>query len=129
MGCVLAKGVSRKREDRRRKNGDVGRDSGAATAAAAVAERRKDKKIVEAPAETSTAAPLPLEFRLKRGVSTGREEWPSWLNDVAGHAIKDWKPRRASTFEKIDKVQPYQCRIVLNFSDKVHQFEEGHTSL
>ncbi|XP_047941979.1 probable serine/threonine-protein kinase At1g54610 [Salvia hispanica] len=108
MGCVLAKGVSRKREDRRRKNGDVGRDSGAAAAAtataAAVAERRKDKKIVEAPAETSTAAPFPLEFRLKRGVSTGREEWPSWLNDVAGHAIKDWKPRRASTFEKIDKI-------------------------
>ncbi|KAL6494406.1 hypothetical protein OROGR_031206 [Orobanche gracilis] len=37
------------------------------------------------------------------GVFIGGEGWPSWLNDVAGHAIKDWKPRRANTFEKLDK--------------------------
>nr|XP_043608689.1 probable serine/threonine-protein kinase At1g54610 [Erigeron canadensis] len=30
--------------------------------------------------------------------------WPSWLCDVAGDAIKDWTPRRANTFEKIDKI-------------------------
>ncbi|XP_057767558.1 probable serine/threonine-protein kinase At1g54610 [Salvia miltiorrhiza] len=108
MGCVLAKGAVRKREDRRRKLGDERRDSGTAGSGAAAnggSERGKEKKIVEVPAAAaSTAAAPPLEFRLKRGVSTGGEGWPSWLSDVAGHALKDWKPRRASTFEKIDKI-------------------------
>ncbi|CAL5337822.1 unnamed protein product [Camellia sinensis] len=30
--------------------------------------------------------------------------WPSWLSDVAGEAINGWTPRRADTFEKIDKI-------------------------
>lgn len=30
--------------------------------------------------------------------------WPSWLCTVAGDVIKDWTPRRANTFEKLDKV-------------------------
>ncbi|KAK2992656.1 hypothetical protein RJ640_014906 [Escallonia rubra] len=29
--------------------------------------------------------------------------WPSWLCAVAGEAISGWTPRRADTFEKIDK--------------------------
>ncbi|KAL5712856.1 [pyruvate dehydrogenase (acetyl-transferring)] kinase [Ranunculus cassubicifolius] len=31
-------------------------------------------------------------------------EWPSWLSDVAGEAIKGWVPRRADSFQKIDKI-------------------------
>lgn len=30
--------------------------------------------------------------------------WPSWLASVAGEAIKGWVPRRADSFEKLDKV-------------------------
>lgn len=30
--------------------------------------------------------------------------WPSWLCEVAGEAINGWTPRRADTFEKIDKI-------------------------
>lgn len=30
--------------------------------------------------------------------------WPSWLSAVAGEAINGWTPRRADTFEKLDKV-------------------------
>lgn len=30
--------------------------------------------------------------------------WPEWLSSVAGEAIKGWTPRRADSFEKIDKV-------------------------
>lgn len=30
--------------------------------------------------------------------------WPSWLVAVASDAIKGWIPRRANTFEKLDKV-------------------------
>lgn len=109
MGCVLGKGAAGKRGDRRRKNSDESRnpETTAVTAENGGVERGKEKKIDEVPAKPAPA-PAPttaaVEFRLKRGVSTGGEGWPSWLNDVAGDAIKDWKPRRASTFEKIDKV-------------------------
>ncbi|KAI4333663.1 hypothetical protein L6164_018443 [Bauhinia variegata] len=30
--------------------------------------------------------------------------WPSWLASVAGEAIKGWLPRRADSFEKLDKI-------------------------
>ncbi|OVA04356.1 Protein kinase domain [Macleaya cordata] len=30
--------------------------------------------------------------------------WPAWLSAVAGEAIKGWTPRRADSFEKIDKI-------------------------
>ncbi|XP_030933538.1 probable serine/threonine-protein kinase At1g54610 isoform X2 [Quercus lobata] len=30
--------------------------------------------------------------------------WPSWLTAVAGEAIKGWVPRRAESFEKLDKI-------------------------
>lgn len=33
--------------------------------------------------------------------------WPSWLSAVAGEAINGWTPRRADTFEKLDKVRAY----------------------
>ncbi|XP_038692884.1 probable serine/threonine-protein kinase At1g09600 [Tripterygium wilfordii] len=30
--------------------------------------------------------------------------WPSWLTSVAGEAIKGWVPRRANSFEKLEKI-------------------------
>ncbi|KAJ6931953.1 serine/threonine-protein kinase [Populus alba x Populus x berolinensis] len=30
--------------------------------------------------------------------------WPSWLTSVAGEAINGWVPRRADSFEKLDKI-------------------------
>ncbi|KAH7865632.1 hypothetical protein Vadar_009120 [Vaccinium darrowii] len=30
--------------------------------------------------------------------------WPSWLTSVAGEAIKGWVPRKADSFEKLDKI-------------------------
>ncbi|KAL3812795.1 hypothetical protein ACJIZ3_014063 [Penstemon smallii] len=30
--------------------------------------------------------------------------WPSWLSAIAGEAINGWIPRRAESFEKIDKI-------------------------
>ncbi|XP_023743669.1 probable serine/threonine-protein kinase At1g54610 [Lactuca sativa] len=37
--------------------------------------------------------------------------WPSWLAEVAGEAINGWLPRRADTFEKLDKIGQgtYSC--------------------
>lgn len=33
--------------------------------------------------------------------------WPSWLTAVCGEALNGWIPRKADTFEKIDKVGLY----------------------
>lgn len=41
---------------------------------------------------------------LGNSFATNQQGWPSWLVAVAGDAIKDWTPRRADTFQKIDKV-------------------------
>ncbi|KAK4755475.1 hypothetical protein SAY87_009232 [Trapa incisa] len=30
--------------------------------------------------------------------------WPSWLTEICGEALRGWVPRRANTFEKIDKI-------------------------
>jgi hypothetical protein len=31
--------------------------------------------------------------------------WPSWLSEVCGEALSGWLPRKADSFEKIDKVR------------------------
>ncbi|EYU43019.1 hypothetical protein ABFS82_04G121100 [Erythranthe guttata] len=102
MGCVLGKRAAGKREARRKQTTDERPDSESAAAAGA-AGRAEEKKTEEVPTAIAAAA-APPEFRLRRGLSSGGEVWPSWLNEVAGHAIKDWKPRRANTFEKLDKI-------------------------
>ncbi|KAL3821465.1 hypothetical protein ACJIZ3_007370 [Penstemon smallii] len=46
--------------------------------------------------------------------------WPSWLVTVAGEALKGWIPRKAETFEKLDKIgqgtysSVYKGRDLLN---------------
>lgn len=48
--------------------------------------------------------------RLSRDVPRGMQGeqvaagWPVWLTSVAGEAIRGWVPRRADSFEKLDKV-------------------------
>lgn len=63
-------------------------------------KQRAREKVVRAgdsPArERQRARPQPY-LRSQRG-------WPSWLLDALGEAIKDWTPRCANTFEKLDKV-------------------------
>lgn len=49
--------------------------------------------------------------------------WPPWLTAVCGEALNGWIPRKADTFEKIDKVGLYHfpCksfRFNLNWGEK-----------
>lgn len=49
----------------------------------------------------------PAPDRLKQKPAFGlktSQGWPEWLCEVAGDAVKDWTPRRANSFEKLDKV-------------------------
>ncbi|KAK3039019.1 hypothetical protein RJ639_027504 [Escallonia herrerae] len=48
--------------------------------------------------------------------------WPSWLCAVAGEAISGWTPRRADTFEKIDKASAIgqgTCSVVYKGKDMI----------
>lgn len=40
--------------------------------------------------------------------------WPSWLTAVAGEAIKGWVPRKADSFEKLDKVSSSTYHLYLS---------------
>ncbi|EOA13066.1 hypothetical protein CARUB_v10026066mg [Capsella rubella] len=63
---------------------------------------------------------------IRPGVETISKEaelaagWPAWLVSVAGEALVNWTPRRASTFEKLEKIgqgtysSVYKARDLLN---------------
>ncbi|GAB4846426.1 hypothetical protein Ancab_025431 [Ancistrocladus abbreviatus] len=62
-------------------------------------ERKRDKtdySVVHHPAMGSIPKAMEGEQ-----VAAG---WPNWLAAVAGEAIKGWVPRRADSFEKLDKI-------------------------
>lgn len=116
MGCVLCK--SSKQTDRRSLGGDSPRRTGrrssdepvAVTVSAGTntirdlkeADRQKQQK-----ARHTGDFPvngLVIERRKHLPLEVNEQGWPSWLVAVAGDVIRDWTPRRANTFEKLDKI-------------------------
>ncbi|KAL2327647.1 hypothetical protein Fmac_021074 [Flemingia macrophylla] len=65
-----------------------------------IVERKKEKMecVVAQPHPAAGSVPKAMEGEQ---VAAG---WPSWLAAVAGEAIKGWLPRRADSFEKLDKI-------------------------
>ncbi|XAR55514.1 Cyclin-dependent kinase [Bertholletia excelsa] len=47
--------------------------------------------------------------------------WPSWLASVASEAINGWVPRRADTFEKLDKIGQGTYSSVYKAQDLIHK--------
>ncbi|CAA2939135.1 probable serine threonine- kinase At1g54610 [Olea europaea subsp. europaea] len=108
MGCVLGKSDAKEKESRRSsRRREENKQASEPDLTRVQNDGEREKKIGEIPAgdegllRPSASAP---EFRLRTGGATTREGWPSWLVDVAGDAIKNWSPRRANTFEKLDKI-------------------------
>jgi cyclin-dependent kinase 12/13 len=95
--------------------------SDAATAAAAAApeqqaaekpekvkrERRSRSSRSAAAAAAHAEVRLGGSFANKARGEQVAAGWPAWLSAVAGEAIDGWTPRRADSFEKIDKVRPF----------------------
>uniref|UniRef100_A0A164W7G2 Protein kinase domain-containing protein n=1 Tax=Daucus carota subsp. sativus TaxID=79200 RepID=A0A164W7G2_DAUCS len=73
-------------------------------------EKKKTQLVDSIPASISSAAQAEL-------IAAG---WPSWLVAAAAESIKGWIPRRADTFEKLEKIgqgtysSVYKARDVLN---------------
>lgn len=61
-------------------------------------------------------ATVPKDAELKQ-VAAG---WPSWLVSVAGEALEGWVPRRASTFEKLEKIGQGTYSSVYRARDLLH---------
>ncbi|KAL3578169.1 hypothetical protein D5086_019673 [Populus alba] len=47
-----------------------------------------------------------------RRPSAAREAWPQWLTAAAGEAVEGWLPRRADSFEKLDKIKCYMQQLL-----------------
>ncbi|XVE82054.1 hypothetical protein DITRI_Ditri15bG0115700 [Diplodiscus trichospermus] len=126
MGCVFGKEASGRPVGREeRKTEEVGRFARKAgneeevvrngSSKQRVEEEREEKEEEEEAATTAAA-----KARAKRRSSLPNPRlsnppkhvhgeqvaagWPSWLSNVAGEAISGWTPRRADTFEKLDKI-------------------------
>ncbi|KAH1046473.1 hypothetical protein J1N35_037257 [Gossypium stocksii] len=125
MGCVFGREVSGRpvgREERKRE--EVGRVSKRTEKGEEVvrdgsnSQRVEEEKAEEE--EAAAAAAAAAKARAKRRSSRPNPRlsnpprhvhgeqvaagWPSWLSNVAGEAISGWTPRRADSFEKIDKI-------------------------
>lgn len=83
------------------------------TAAATMAARKQgslaDGKDVEMRRERQvhpSLQPVRVMSSIPRAVEGEQAAagWPSWLASVAGEAIHGWVPRRAESFEKLDKI-------------------------
>ncbi|KAI3805169.1 hypothetical protein L1987_27285 [Smallanthus sonchifolius] len=65
------------------------------------------QKLVKIEANRNGVVPeVSRVFSTANGVDGAQEAagWPAWLTAVAGEAIKGWLPRRAESFEKLDKI-------------------------
>ncbi|XP_059648280.1 probable serine/threonine-protein kinase At1g09600 [Cornus florida] len=108
------------------------REENVASTRAVWDEGEKKVTIVDKPAKPQSQRGVGTDVGMTRGqpqisrvLSTGNgvggvEEnagWPSWLTAVAGEAIKGWVPRKAESFEKLEKIGQGTYSIVYKARD------------
>ncbi|KAF3535907.1 hypothetical protein F2Q69_00023518 [Brassica cretica] len=122
MGCIISKKKSPKRNHHhQRKESSEKRSSSRIDDSSQSKEEQQDRskfsstrlspEIAEI-GDTDEDEDEDKDKELKREPSTvvAKEEpevaagWPAWLVSVAGEALVGWTPRRASTFEKLEKI-------------------------
>jgi len=103
MGCVFGKGASRRKEEVKveiaeecavQNGGNVKEGGEEEKSKPPKGERRRSSK-------PNPRLSNPPNHVHGEQVAAG---WPSWLSKVAGEAINGLIPRRADTFEKLNKV-------------------------
>ncbi|KAG8099156.1 hypothetical protein GUJ93_ZPchr0013g35458 [Zizania palustris] len=83
-----------------------GQPAAAADAAAGppVKRERRSRSSRAAAAAANAEVRIGGSFANKARGEQVAAGWPAWLSAVAGEAIDGWTPRRADSFEKIDKI-------------------------
>jgi hypothetical protein len=66
----------------------------------------KDDENVKEEGNVNSSPNLSLKSDVPNGAEAEKVSagWPRWLTDVAGEAVRGWVPRKAESFEKLDKV-------------------------
>ncbi|XP_006366910.1 probable serine/threonine-protein kinase At1g54610 [Solanum tuberosum] len=100
MGCVFGKIVS----DGRTQNSNNRNASDGGVGAPGDEVKITQPPPAEGPNRTESVSEYYSFRTLGNSFATNQQGWPSWLVAVAGDAIKDWTPRRADTFQKIEKI-------------------------
>ena len=87
--------------------GEKGEQPAVAVAAAGppVKRERRSRSSRSAHAHAHAEVRIGGSFANKARGEQVAAGWPAWLSAVAGDAIDGWTPRRADSFEKIDKVR------------------------
>ncbi|KAF6166861.1 hypothetical protein GIB67_026640 [Kingdonia uniflora] len=91
--------ASLKREEVVRAKERVESKDGRMALASEIIERKREKPEFLPPQQLGVGS-IPKAIESEH-VAAG---WPAWLAAVAGEAIKGWVPRRADSFEKLDKI-------------------------
>ncbi|CAG7894599.1 unnamed protein product [Brassica rapa] len=117
MGCIISKKKSPKRNHHQRKESSEKRSSSRIDDSSQSKEEQQDRSKFSSTRLSPEIAEIgdtdeDEDKEPKREPSTvvAKEEpevaagWPAWLVSVAGEALVGWTPRRASTFEKLEKI-------------------------
>jgi hypothetical protein len=93
-------------------------------------EGEKERKLVDVKSKghnrsiTMDSEPNDDQPRVSMMISirhgSEREAWPEWLTAVAGEAVKGWLPRRADSFENLDKV--HACETYFHLPVELDSF-------
>lgn len=102
MGCLLGKLSA----------WDVFNPCGALSVSAATVGGENDEDRFRVP-----APPLHLRRGLILSAPTDPSGWPLWLSAVAGDALSGWLPRRATSFQKLEKVSIGFLRFLLDSTE------------
>jgi cyclin-dependent kinase 12/13 len=105
MGCVFGRAVASSPAAPRKKRGKERSspqpEAGSPSAvAAADGDGRPRRRLGGRRAAGSRQGCVPAAAAAEQ-LAAG---WPPWLVAVAGEALRGWAPRRADTFEKLNKV-------------------------
>ncbi|KAJ0527904.1 putative protein-serine/threonine kinase CMGC-CDK-CRK7-CDK9 family [Helianthus annuus] len=99
MGCVLGASDRRSNSNVRHRSAEESTTASHTQPDAPSDNVEKRIRQISGDVRPSNRGKLKLEYSLHTTPS-----WPEWLSAVAGDAIQDWTPRRANTFEKLDKI-------------------------
>ena len=102
MGCICSKAI--KAKDPSHNNKDKDKDQTKSSSKLFFSSSRRDDAAVADADAIPASKPqtnVVLHGFLAEHVATG---WPAWLTSVASEAVKGWLPRKAESFEKLDKV-------------------------
>ncbi|KAG4942159.1 hypothetical protein JHK85_046805 [Glycine max] len=111
MGCVFGKEASKKKEEVEvaRAEDGVAQNSGNVKVGGEEEKSKRPKGERRRSSKPNPRLSNPPNHVHGEQVAAG---WPSWLSKVAGEAINGLVPRRADTFEKLNKFftsKPYAC--------------------